>query len=369
MATDPSDVDCAVVTLGGLCLADRVSGKSHHPGIWGSCSAARGRYLSMRLLNRAARLCRRASTWVSYTAQTRQSWHLYGASRHVPADEINCVEKLLSNNTIANLAAKPVSARSRNACLDDTGLSAQNRCDVHRSAAALFLRSILKPLAVAILASAVTSCSDDSDEGNPESATQESSVGGSTTATAGGVTQTSGGGTSSSTNTTTGGGSDYSHCGDLAPNSTCSQVAMCVVAGCGQVFSDLDDAGCMRPRCLRDSDCSEGELCFPAPVVSMHSPIAPRFALNCVAEGDRCSCTGGDVLDGAQPYCLPQETVFGDWGCSVDSSTQQDCTQFATWIEASEEMLSELLLDATVMTRAQNCIDRAREQFTSNCEK
>lgn len=216
----------------------------------------------------------------------------------------------------------------------------------------------------------LTGCSS---EGEGEGDGGNGDSGGSSGSGSGGKSSGGGGaGTSGSAGTPAGGssgapGSGFDHCGESAPNSTCTKELTCAQLGCGQLESRLDADGCMRQSCTSDADCAADELCFPAPAVYQVDAAFPRFDPTCTVSGQACQCTGKTVSQGAEAHCGPKTEVFGGWGCSFSTYVTDDCELFATWLSDAQAFLDGLTLEATVETQARACITQAQEQYDESC--
>jgi hypothetical protein len=109
---------------------------------------------------------------------------------------------------------------------------------------------------------------------------------------------------------------DFADCG-VAPASFCSTQETCSSVGCGT--GELDEQGCVNPRCTTDADCAETERCVTAPI-NTELGCAPK-----VAGGCECGAFKEPTYD---QFCNPVSAVGprGAWQTLTTVAGIGSCT-------------------------------------------
>jgi hypothetical protein len=103
--------------------------------------------------------------------------------------------------------------------------------------------------------------------------------------------------------------------------STCSFADTCELLNCGEPFSQVDAAGCLRAPCESSRQCASGERCVPGVVhgVSCYSSVIESCFVAC----DHCDCfASADCKELA--FCLDADDYPPSADCDL---SDQDCSR------------------------------------------
>lgn len=98
----------------------------------------------------------------------------------------------------------------------------------------------------------------------------------------------------------------------------CSYQSLCTEMECGKAWSMLDENGCERPKCTRDSDCTSEQRCLPSALVK----LACQGSVLEFCSGGAASCTCSFTADCTGfVRCVPKALAPEVDDCKFTSST------------------------------------------------